>query len=149
MMQPLNNPPAPEIISARETCRELLALLTEENTSLGKQDIKIVEARIQQKKRLTLRLEQSLEEIRRSAPAWKENASSKRHMVLFAEEMKLFQELARKNALLLKAAHQLRADLVIAIRDALDDAQPRAQLYNANGGLAAHDNATRLVARNI
>jgi hypothetical protein len=143
------NPPAPEIITARETCRELLALLNEENASLTKQDIKVVEARIAQKKMLTMRLEQSLENIKKNATVWKENPASKRHLVLFAEEMKLFQELARKNALLLKAAHQLRAELIIAIRDALDEAQPKAQLYTSSGNMTQHDNATRLVARNI
>lgn len=148
-MQQLANPPAPEIITARETCRELLVLLNEENASLAKQDTKTVEARLQQKKMLTLRLEQNLAEVRQNAPQWKDNAASKRHMVLFAEEMKLFQDLAKKNALLLKAAHQLRADLIIAIRDALDDAQPKAQLYTANGTMSAQDGATRLVARTI
>lgn len=135
--------------AARATCRELLTLLVEENHGLIRHDVKMVEERIQHKRRLTLRLEQILAELKQSGNSWKSDPAGRREANQLAEEIAQFQTLARENAMMLKAAHQLRADLIIAIRDTVDAAQPRAQVYGANGTMAAADNATRLVARNI
>jgi|GEM_PF-5063503 len=148
-MQSYNVPPAAGIIAARATCRELLALLMEENSGLTKQDIKLVEERIQHKKRLTLRLEKQLADIKQNGGIWKENADARRQAAQLAEELKKFQELARNNALLLQAAHQLRADLIIAIRNEIDAMQPRAQLYTSSGGISSGSGNTRLLARTI
>lgn len=138
-----------DIMEARTTCRELLVLLTEENNGLTKQDISVVESRIQHKKRLTLRLEQLLSDIKLKGEQWKGSDVARRQAILLADEMKHFQELARNNAMLLKAAHQLRADIIIAIRDAVDALQPRAQTYGANGVVSSVESSTRLVARSI
>jgi hypothetical protein len=51
--------------------------------------------------------------------------------------------------MMLKAAHQLRADIILAIRDTIETNQPRVQTYGANGALNSVDSATRLVARTI
>jgi hypothetical protein len=136
-------------MEARSTCRELLVLLTEENNGLARHDVAVVESRMQHKKRLTLRLEQLLADIKERGGAWKSDDVARRQAILLADEMRHFQTLARNNAILLKAAHQLRADIIIAIRDAVDSLQPRAQLYGANGMVSAADSATRLVARTI
>lgn len=150
MNTPYNAPAQPNsIAAARATCRELLALLIEENRGLTKHDIKLVDDRIQHKRRLTLRLEQILAELKQTGNLWKSDATSRTQATLLAEEIAEFQNLARENAMMLKAAHQLRADLILAIRDTVDAAQPRVQTYGANGALTQADNATRLVARNI
>lgn len=148
MNQPATTPTA-NILAARATCRELLALLTEENAGLQKHDVALVEVRIQHKKRLTLRLEQLLAEIRQKGSLWKSDASAKQQANLLAEEIKHFQEIARGNAMMLKVAHQLRADLIMSIRDTVEANQPRAQLYGANGLVSSADANTRLVARSI
>lgn len=148
---PQTNPETPvgDLAAARTTCRELLALLVEENHGLTKQDIKLIEERTQHKRRLTLRLEQLLSELKQSGNLWKSNPAARYQATLLAEEIAQFQDLARENAMMLKAAHQLRADLIIAIRDTVDSTQPRAQVYGANGNMQPADNATRLVARSI
>lgn len=150
--RPGNAPVAPEpptVADARATCRELLALLVEENNGLTKQDISLVEERIQHKRRLTLRLEQILIELKSSGSIYKADAPTRQQVNMLAEEVAEFQHLAHKNAMMLKAAHQLRADLIIAIRDTVDSNQPRVQTYGANGTMNAADNATRLVAKTI
>ena len=150
MNTPYNAPAQPNsIAAARNTCRELLILLVEENHGIAKHDVKMVDDRIQHKRRLTLRLEQILAELKQSGNLWKSDASSRTQAALLAEEIAEFQNLARENAMMLKAAHQLRADLILAIRDTVDATQPRAQTYGANGSMNSADNATRLVARNI
>ncbi|PZP38919.1 MAG: hypothetical protein DI585_05840 [Pseudomonas fluorescens] len=143
------NTPSGEIVEARRTCRELMALLVEENHGLGKQDIKLVDERIQHKRRLTLRLEQMLAEMKKAGSLWKADTAARSQANLLAEEIAQFQELAVKNVAMLQAAHQLRADLILAIRDTVDAATPRAQTYGANGAMTMSDNNTRLLATSI
>lgn len=137
------------IMDARTTCRELLALLIEENHGLARHDVKLIDAGIQNKRRLTLRLEQLLAELKQSGSLWKADPASRTQAALLAEEIAEFQNMARENATMLRAAHQLRADLILAIRDTVDASQPRVQTYGANGALSQTEGATRLVSRSI
>jgi hypothetical protein len=141
--------PANEILAARKTCRELLALLIEENQAVPKHDIQLVEDRLVHKRRLTLRLEQMLSDIKQKGSLWKADASARQQANQLAEEIAEFQTLARENAMMLKAAHQLRADLIMAIRDTVDAHQPRVQTYGASGTLNTSGGETRLVATSI
>lgn len=134
---------------ARATCRELLTLLIEEKHGLAQHDIKRIDDNIQNKRRLTLRLEQLLGELKQTGPVWKADKAALNQASLLADEIAIFQTMARENAMMLKAAHQLRADLILSIRDTVDAAQPRVQTYGASGALNAADNATRLVACSI
>ena len=141
---------APEALNlARATCHELRALLLEENVSLTQFSTEQSERRLQDKKRLTLRLEQLLAYIRRTRPDWQEQTSLTNLANLLAEELQHFQQLAHRNGLLLQAAHRLRADLVLTIKDTLTSRQPQAQLYGANGTLAAPRPSGGLVMRQI
>ena len=153
-MNPYATPPKPAadltaIHGARATCRELLTLLIEEKHGLAKHDVQRIDDNIQNKRRLTLRLEQLLGEIKQTGAVWKNDANGRNQAALLADEIAIFQTMARENAMMLKAAHQLRADLILAIRDTVDAAQPRVQTYGSTGALNMADNATRLVARNI
>lgn len=139
----------PTIMDARNTCRELLVLLLEENKGLAKHDVKLVDAAIQHKRRLTLRLEQILGELKQTGSLWKADAASRTQASLLAEEIAEFQNMARENAMMLKAAHQLRADIILAIRDTVDATQPRVQTYGANGSLNSNDNTSRLITTSI
>lgn len=141
--------PTQLLTQARSTCRELLALLTEENAGLIKQALQKMEERLVHKKRLTLRLEQLLAEIKLQRPQWQNDSLIKQQILLLQQEVQIFQDLAAQNASLLQAAHQLRADLILAIRDAVGSQEPKAQLYGANGNLQNTNGHTRLVARNI
>lgn len=151
MSMPYNAPAGtePSIMDARKTCRELLALLIEENTGLAKHDVSLVEASIQNKRRLTLRLEQILADIKRNGSLWKADAPSRQQANLLAEEIAEFQNMARENAMMLKAAHQLRADIILAIRDTVDAHQPQAQTYGSNGSLNTSETTSRLIATSI
>lgn len=140
---------AQDILAARKTCRELLALLIEENQALPKQHVQLVEERLVHKRRLTLRLEQMLADIKKKGSLWKADKSAQQQASQLAEEIAEFQTLARENAMMLKAAHQLRADLIMAIRDTVDAQQPRAQTYGANGTLTTSGGETRLLATSI
>lgn len=144
---------ASAILAARKTCRELLALLIEENQGLARHDVKLIEDRLVHKRRLTLRLEQMLAELKQKGSiggnAWKTDTTAQAQASLLAEEIAEFQSMARENAMMLKAAHQLRADLIMAIRDTVDAQTPRVQTYGANGALTNAGGETRLVATSI
>lgn len=142
--QPFTQDP---IADARLTCRELMALLAEENAGLIRHDVTLIESRLSVKKRLTMRLEQLMKEIKLKSPVWKTTPQGRNQAYHLAEEVQHFQKLARQNASMLEAAQQLRADLVVAIRDAVDEQTPKARLYTAGGYVQQLDGATRLVAR--
>lgn len=149
---PANNglsAPANEILAARKTCRELLALLVEENEALPKHNVQLIEDRLVHKRRLTLRLEQMLADIKQNGSVWKGDASAKQQASQLAEEIAEFQTLARENAMMLKAAHQLRADLIMAIRDTVDAHQPRVQTYGSSGTMNTNSGETRILATSI
>lgn len=143
------SPEAHEILAARKTCRELLALLIEENQALPKHDIQLIEDRLVHKRRLTLRLEQMLADLKQKGSLWKADASARQQASQLAEEIAEFQTMARENAMMLKAAHQLRADLILAIRDTVDAHQPRVQTYGSSGTLNTSSGETRLLATSI
>ncbi len=141
--------PITSIHGARATCRELLTLLVEEKHGLARHDVARIDANIQNKRRLTLRLEQQLADIKQTKAVWKTDATAVTQAGLLAEEIAVFQTMARENAMLLKAAHQLRADLILSIRDAVDTGQPRVQTYSAAGTLNTSENTSRLVTCSI
>lgn len=134
---------------ARTVCRELLVILTEENAGMSKHDVSFIEARLQAKKRLTLHLEQLLRQIKEKAPLWQSDKQAQIASFHLAEEIKHFQDLARTNAQMLKAAHQIRADLLITIRGAVEASTPSAKLYTSSGYMTTTGAETRLVARDI
>jgi len=135
------------ITDARNACRTLIVLLMEENAALTTYNATVVEERLPQKKRLTQTLEQSLRDIKSTASNWRDNPAAQAQATHLAEEVAYLQNLSRSNTLMLKAAHQLRADLIIAIRDAVEATAPRAQLYTALGAATTTEGGTRLVAR--
>jgi hypothetical protein len=138
-----------QLAEARATCRELLGVLLEENGGSLSADKSATEARLLHKRRLTLRLEQLLGDAKRNREAWRTDLAAQREALALETEFRLLQEAARTNAALLQAAHQVRADLVMTIRDAMDAQTPKAQLYGASGELYQIDGATRLVAKDI
>lgn len=133
----------------REACAELTALLVEENAALHRHNGKLVEEKLHHKKRLVLRLEQMLAAIKRSSSLWKTDAVAQDMARRLGQEMARFQVLARQNAAALNAAHQLRADLVMAVRNELESRVSKPQLYGATGQMSQVEGSTRLVAREV
>lgn len=149
VQQPTALTPAEVLALARSTCRELRALLLEENANLHKFSTEKAEQRLQDKKGLTLRLEQLFGLIKRTRPEWQAQPRLAAEANQLAEELQHFQELARRNEILLQAAHRLRADLVLTIRDAVHSTQPQPLLYGANGSMAVNRPSGSLVMREI
>ncbi len=143
-----------QMSDARATCRELLQLLVAENASLNKSSVTEVEARLQNKRRLTLRLEVLLKDLKARRQEWTSRKDAQEVALRLAEEVSVFQDMARKNMELLRAAHQLRADMVSMIRDTLEAQAPRVQTYGRYGSMTPSGNApapggARMMARDV
>lgn len=137
-----------QMLEARDTCRELATLLMEENNNLSHSTkLDAVETRLAMKKRLSLRLEKLVQEIKGQRDMWKASPKAQNLAIQLAEEIKLFQELSAKNVAALKAAHQLRADIVAVIRDTLEAQQPKVQTYNRTGTLTTGPSTTSVVVK--
>lgn len=122
-----------QMLEARQTCRDLMGVMLEENQGLAKFSSKETETRLLMKKRLALRLEKLLADIKSQKDAVKGNRQAENVAVQLAEEIDMFRIIASKNEVMLRAAHQIRADIVNVIRDAMESAQPRVTTYNAGG----------------
>jgi len=138
-----------QMIDARSTCQELLQLLAAENAGLMKQRVEEVETRLQMKRQLTLRLEVLMKELKTRKAEWQGHKDTRNMALRLAEEIGAFQKLAGKNLEMLKAAHQLRADMVAAIRDTIDAHTPKVQTYGRNGYMATTDGGTRVMSREV
>lgn len=139
-----------QMLDARHTCRELAALLLEENTTISAANgATHAEARLQLKKRLSIRLEKLVQDIKNQRSQWQGNSMAVHTAGQLAEEFSHFQQLARQNEVLLRAAHQIRADIVSVIRDTIDAQQPRVQTYGKSGNLNNSTSGVRVMAKEV
>lgn len=126
-----------QMMEASQTCRELMGVLVEENQNVTKPSGgdfgPQAEARLNLKKRLSIRLEKLLSEIKAQKSSWRGDRQAENVAVRLAEEIEVFRSLASQNEMMLRAAHQLRADIISVIRDTLEASQPRVTTYSANG----------------
>ncbi|PIZ31615.1 MAG: hypothetical protein COY40_01530 [Alphaproteobacteria bacterium CG_4_10_14_0_8_um_filter_53_9] len=138
-----------QMIDARTTCRELAKLLLEENHALHKGGAAENEARLNLKKRLSVRLEKLVQDIKGQRDKWHTNALAARTANELAADIAVFTDLARKNELMLRAAHQIRADIVGVIRDAMDAQSPRVQTYGRSGTMNTSSAGVRVLAKEV
>jgi hypothetical protein len=138
-----------QMTDARTTCRDLLTILIEENQTLSQHKASAVEARLQLKKRLSLRLEKLLFDIKAQRAAIKGNPQAATLAVQLAEEIRVFQDYAVKNVELLKAAHHIRADIVAVIRDTIEAESPKVTTYGRGGAITPVNAGTTVLAREV
>lgn len=138
-----------QMMEASQTCRDLMGLMVEENANLVKQSLTETETRLAMKKRLALRLEKLLADIKAHQAEWKGNRQAEGVALKLAQEIEVFRELAAKNEGLLRAAHQLRADIVSVIRDTIEAQQPRVTTYGNTGTVSNGSAGTTVVATTV
>lgn len=142
-----------QMLEASQTCRDLMGVMVEENRNLGHaanpQATQQVEARLQLKKRLALRLEKLLAEIKQNRDTFRGNRQVENVAARLAEEIEAFREMAKENEVMLRAAHQIRADIIAVIRDTIEASQPRVQTYTAAGNAATGNAGTTVVGTTV
>lgn len=142
-----------QMLEASQTCRDLMGVMVEENRNLNHsaspQATQQVEARLQLKKRLALRLEKLLAEIKTNRENYRGNRQVENAAARLGEEIEAFRELAKHNEVMLRAAHQIRADIIAVIRDTIEASQPRVQTYNAAGNATNGNVGTTVLATSV
>jgi hypothetical protein len=141
--------PKQSLQEAAALCRQLKDLVAGENDALEKRKLSMVEDNIKQKTHLTLKLESLLNRARTQRSLLQEDSAARAAARDVQAEMADFQSLARKNMLLLKAAHQTRADTLQMIRQALNEKNPRVETYNAEGKVGTKGKEASLVNKAV
>jgi hypothetical protein len=128
-----------QLDEARLTCRELASVLDAENRlATGRGNLALLEEQLDIKRHLTLRLERLVQNLKSLKPEWENDRKSSDAARRLAFEMGEFQRLAAKNMLQLKAAHQIRADVIALVQDTLE-AQKVPLAYGKNGAVSRPD----------
>ena len=128
--------------------RELMQLIGEENIALRQRDISLVHDRIKDKNRLAIKLEKLIQNAKQQATAPMDDQTRAMARALQAE-MAVFRTEARKNALLLQSAHQVRADTLKVIRQTVADLKPKASTYNSTGAVSEKSQNPNLLNKTI
>lgn len=134
-----------QMMEASQTCRDLMGLMLEENAGLTRASSAQSEARLAMKKRLALRLEKLLADIKAQKADMRGNRQVENVAIKLAEEIEVFRQVAAENETMLRAAHQIRADIIAVIRDTIEASQPRVQTYNAYGAMQHGNTGTTVV----
>ncbi len=122
------------IIETIKSCQDLTDLLKEENISIRNKDIKAIEENIRTKDKLTskvMALLSKIKQLRASIP--KEENGLKDFLTQLQISFNEYQQTARKNALLLRSAHESTAIFIDTIRQAIQETSPSAATYSNNG----------------
>ena len=114
-------------------CKEITSLVDAENDALTNRNIQFVEENLKDKSRLALKLEKMLKDLKSSKDSIKGDPAARDALKSIQMDMDSFQNTAKKNLLLLKTAHQTRADTLQMIRHIVDANRPQAETYNAYG----------------
>jgi flagellar biosynthesis/type III secretory pathway chaperone len=141
--------PKQSLREAAAVCQQLKSLVAEENDALESRQIDRVEENIKQKTQLTLKLETLLNRAKAQKDLLKEDPHARNAAKHVQGEMESFQTLARQNMLLLKAAHQTRADTLQMIRQALSEKNARVETYNAQGQVGTKGKDVNLVNKAV
>ncbi|MDD9912618.1 MAG: hypothetical protein OXR68_01765 [Alphaproteobacteria bacterium] len=130
-------------------CRQLGDLISSENKALDARDVKPVEANLKQKSRLAVKLEKLLSDMKAQKDTLKQHGDFKVMAQNIQKEMDGFQAAAKKNVLLLKTAHQTRADTLEMIRHAMDLQRPRTETYNKQGEVSKSNAGSSLINKAV
>lgn len=132
------------------TCDQLAELIATENAALEARDIQAIADGLKRKTKLAYQLEKTLHGIKTNKDAVLADARSAEQIRRLQQEMDHFQAISRKNMLMLKAAHQTRADFLMLVRDTLEQQRPKPDTYNQTGSMnAPTDTGTTLVKRSV
>lgn len=118
---------------ARSLCLELGDAMHEENTMLHSRKLEKLDDVLMRKKRLAAKLEKALADIKTNREVVKADSRSAATTQLLEQEMQAFQTLARKNLIMLQAAHQMRGDFLDMVRKAITEKQAINKGYTKAG----------------
>lgn len=141
--------PRESLAEASIVCRQLGALVEEENESLKAHEITKIEGNLKRKNKLALKLGKLLKDVKEHKDEIRLDPAARKTVMSVQLEMDGFSRAARKNLLMLKTAHQTRSDTLQIIRQAIVATTPRTEVYNASGLVKDATKKVSLVNRSI
>lgn len=132
-----------------ESCEKFAFLLHEENTLLKERNIDAVEQKVKEKRHLAAKVEKLLSTIKSSVHLIKSDPTALDRLPELQVCVDNYQTAARKNMVLLQAAHTATSDFLQLVRNAIDMKKPRAQTYGNTGTMNTTPASTSLVNKDI
>ena len=132
-----------------ESCEKFATLLQDENSNLKNRDIESVEKNIKEKRHLAAKVEKLLSTVKNSVLQIKSDKEALLKLPTLQISVDNYQTAARKNIILLQAAHSATNDFLNLVRRAIDVKKPKAETYGKTGNMNQHKSSTKLVSKNI
>lgn len=104
---------------------------------------------IKEKRALAAKVEKLLSDVKAQKQSIREDISARNKLPELEVVIQDYQTTARKNVLLLRAAHQATADVLNIFRRAVDKVKPKAETYNKDGQLSSGASAGSLVTKSV
>ena len=119
------------------SCQTLVELLTIENKAIRNREMSIVADNIKIKEKLASKIMSLLARIKEMREEIRKEGSLKQYLAQLQASFDSYQQLARKNALLLKSAHESTAVFLDTVRQVVEAAMPQSNVYSKDGAYAA------------
>lgn len=127
-------PPTPVLIDEAIAATDALkSFLVMENDFLAQRKMEEVEIGLKQKIRLARELEKRLGSLKERQEEVAGDTMAKNRLKALQEDLEIYRAEARKNALLLKAAHQTTADVLALVKQVAEAQAPKSGAYGNNG----------------
>lgn len=104
---------------------------------------------IKEKRALAAKVEKLLSEIKQNRADIQADISAKQKLPELEVVIDTYQTTARKNVLMLQAAHQTTLDVINIFRRAVDKVKPKSETYNRQGELSSGASAGSLVTKSV
>lgn len=130
-----NQTPYELVMNAIATCDAFCEHLDFENKALENRDIDAVEEGTKTKRHLGAKLEGVLKDVKTQRDLIKADVQAVRELQNLQTAIDLYQTKARKNVVLLSAAHEATAQFLNMVRQAVIKLKPKATTYGQEGQL--------------
>lgn len=137
------------VTSVIESCEKFTTLLLEENEALKDRKLSEVEEKLKEKRHLAAKVEKLLSTLKASFTQVKNDQSATDKLSQLTTVVNNYQKAARKNTVLLQAAHTATSDFINLVRSAVESKKPKVQTYGETGNMRQTENTTKLIDKDI
>lgn len=137
------------VIRAKTACIDFTTLLTEENEALKNNQMDILEKKYKLKRQAAAKMEALLNEVQTSQGAIKQDRAATDELGELQVVINNYQQNARKNVLLLRAAHDATTSFLNLVKEAVSKHKPKVSTYGDQGHLEEKTSPTNLVDTSI
>lgn len=138
------------ILNAIDHTEKLIDVMETENVMLMKHKRgEAYDDILKQKRALAAKVERLLTDIRANKESIKKDIDAQGTLPELDVVMNTYQTTARKNLILLKAAHQTTADMLNLFKRAVDKIKPKPKTYTKEGSIVQGASSGSLVSKDV